>query len=278
VTATAAPVYGAVSSSDPGFGATLRSEWTKLRSIRSTWIILGLALGLSIGFSALMALVTGLTYGDISLPGAFDPVQGSMFGMPFRIVLLVVFGVTAVTSEYSSGMIRTTFIANPRRARVFAAKAIVVGTLGVVVSAITALGMFLVSQPIFAAYGLETARLTDGDAARFTIVYSIVFGLIYTLIPLSLGFLLRGAASAITASVGFLFLPWMLIPVVPIWVQENVLRYLPNVAMDSLALAGMTVADAMTTHLSQTPAMVVIAVWLAGLLAAAAFALARRDV
>jgi ABC-2 type transport system permease protein len=277
VTATAAPVYGAVSSSDPGFGATLRSEWTKLRSIRSTWIILGLTIGLSIGFSALFALVTGLTYGDMweSGPGAFDPVFSSMAGQLFRIVLLVVLGVTAVTSEYSSGMIRTTFIANPRRARVFAAKVIVVGTLGVVVSAITTPGMFLVSQPIFAAYGLETSRLTDGDAARFMIVYSIVFGLIYTLIPLSLGFLLRGGASAITASVGFLFLPWNLIPVAPIWVQENVLRYLPDVALDSLA--GMTAADA-TTHLSQMPAMVVIAVWLAGLLAAAAFVLARRDV
>ncbi len=89
--------------------------------------------------------------------------SGSLFGC----ILLIVLGVTAVTSEYSSRMIRTTFIVNPRRIRVFAAKAIVVGAardgdhrdrpFPV---------MFLVSQPIFAHYGLETASITDSDALR----------------------------------------------------------------------------------------------------------------
>ncbi len=64
MTATTATVStGRVTSTtEPGFGATLQSEWTKLRSLRSTWIIVSLAIGLSIGFSALIALVSGLTH------------------------------------------------------------------------------------------------------------------------------------------------------------------------------------------------------------------------
>ena len=57
----------------------------------------------------------------------------------------------------------------------------------------------------------------------------------YALIPFSIAWLLRGAASAITVSLGFLWLPWMLGPVLPAWVKENVVRYLPDVAANSLS-------------------------------------------
>ena len=275
--ATTRSAQAAISTMHPGFVSTLQSEWTKLRSVRATWIIVSLAIGLSLAFSALVALVTGVTFDSWNSAGqgAFDPVLTPMSGWLFGIVLITVLSVTAVTSEYSSRMIRTTFIGNPRRMRVLAAKATIVAGLGLAISAIAVPGMFLLSQPIYHYYGLPTASITDDAAVRLLIVNVLAQGLIYTLIPFSVAWLLRGTASAITVSLGFLFLPWMLAPIVPIWAQQNLFRYLPDMAANTLS--GMTETDA-STHLTQTPAIAVIAVWLVGMMAAAAFVLNRRDV
>jgi hypothetical protein len=266
-----------VANTEQGFGSLLQSEWTKLRSLRSTWVIVSLAIGLSIGFSALIALTSGLTHDSWNddVRAAFDPVLTTNSGSLFGCILLIALGVTSVTSEYGSRMVRTTFIVTPDRNRVFAAKAIVVGLLGLAITAISIPGMFLVSQPIFGHYGLETASVTDSATSRILITIMLTQVLNYALIPFTIGWLLRSTASAITVSIGFLWLPWMLGPILPVWVKEHVLRYLPDVAANSLS--GITKADA-AQYLGQTPAIMVIALWLTGLLAAAAFVLNRRDV
>jgi ABC-2 type transport system permease protein len=277
MTATTVSTNRVTSTTEPGFGAALSSEWTKLRSVRTTWIVVSLGIGLSIGFSALIALVSGLTHDSWGndVREAFDPVLTTNSGSLFGCILLIVLGVTAVTSEYSSGMIRTTFIGNPRRNQVFAAKATVVAMVALAITVISIPGMFLVSQPIFGYYGLETASITDGDTARTLITILLTQALIYAIIPFSIAWLLRSAASAITVSIGFLWLPWMIGPIVPTWVKANVLRYLPDVSANSLS--GITKADA-AQYLSQTPAIMVIAIWLVGSLLAAAVILNRRDV
>ncbi|MDQ3654581.1 MAG: ABC transporter permease [Chloroflexota bacterium] len=276
--ATASPTgMTSNTATEPGFGATLQSEWTKLRSLRSTWIIVSLAIGLSIGFSALIALTSGLTHDswNDTVRSQFDPVLTTNSGSLFGCILLIMLGVTAVTSEYSSRMIRTTFIGNPRRLQVFAAKTTVVALLGLVITAISIPGMFLVSQPIFGHYGLETASIVDSETYSTLIRIILTQMLNYALIPFAIAWLLRGGASAITVSLGFLWLPWILGPVLPLWVKENVLRYLPDVAANSLS--GINKADT-AQYLGQTPAIIVIAIWLIGLLATAAFVLNRRDV
>jgi ABC-type transport system involved in multi-copper enzyme maturation permease subunit len=239
--------------------------------------MVSMAIGLSIGFSALIAVITGLTYDSWSddVQAGFDPVLTTLSGWLFGIILLTVLGATAVTSEYSSKMIRTTLIINPQRHRVFAAKATVVALLGTAISAVTMVGMFLVSQPIFGFYNLETASITDSAAIRFLLVGGLVQGLIYTLIPFSIAWLLRGTASAITVSIGFFFLPWTLAPLLPMWVRENVLRYFPDSAKDSMM--GMLDTDA-PTYLTDGPAFFVITIWIIVAIAAAAFTLNRRDV
>ncbi|TVR68883.1 MAG: hypothetical protein EA415_15510 [Sphaerobacteraceae bacterium] len=275
--ATTVPAQHIIASRDPGFGAQLQSEWTKLRSVRSTWIVTGLAVGLSIGFSAAVALAMGLTFDSWGAveQATFDPITNSLTGLLFSLILLIVVGVTAVTSEYSSGMISTTFMISPQRARVFAAKAILVGVIGLLIHAIAVPGMFLVSQLIYGSYGIPTVSITDTDATRFVVVVALVVPLSYTLISFSIAFLLRGTASAITASIGFMWLPFMLAPLLPAWIQQNVLRFLPDMANDSLS--GLTPPGSLT-YLSQTPAIMVVAIWLVGSLALAGFVLNRRDV
>jgi ABC-2 type transport system permease protein len=264
MTATTAARGGRVAgASTPGFGATLASEWTKLRSVRSTWVIILLAITLSIGFSALIAFVQGLTFeewGQIE-QAAFDPLLNSTSGLLFGLILMIVFGVLAVTSDYSSGTMRTTLIATPRRLNVLGAKAIVVGLIGVALAAIIMPAMVFISQMIFDAYGMQSVSAGDEGVSRLILAFIFAGGLIYTIIPMAIGFILRGTASAITVSIGLFFLPWMLAPLLPTWVQENVIRYLPDLAMDSLG--GVTAADA-TMYLSQTPAVIVIVAWLVG--------------
>jgi ABC-2 type transport system permease protein len=277
MTATTAPVQRITSSRGPGFGAQLLSEWTKLRSVRSTWIMTGLAIVLSIGLSALTAFVTGLTLDSWShdAQAGFDPFRGGMAGLLFSTNLLIALGVTAVTSEYSTRMIQTTFVLNPRRIRVLAARAIVVGAIGLAVSAITIPGMFLINQAILGTYGLETYAFSDAEVARVLIVYMIARGLICTLVPFSIAFLMRGAVSAITTSIGFFSLPVLLAPLLPVWIRENILKFSPDMTIDSVA--GITPLDT-TTYLSETSAIFVITCWVVGSLALSAFVLTRRDV
>jgi ABC-2 type transport system permease protein len=261
----------------PGFGSLLQSECTKLSSVRSTWIMVALAIGLSIGLSALTALISGLTWDSWGpeVQAGFDPVLTTMSGWLVGMIILIVLSVTTVTSEYNSRMIRTSFIVNPRRGKVFAAKGVVIGLLGLAITAVTIPGMFLVSQPIFAFYGLETASVTDDAAIRFLLVGGLVQGVLYTLIPFSIAWLLRGMASAITTSIGFFFLPWMMAPLFPLWVKENVLRYLPDNAKDSMV--GMVAKDA-PTFVADGLALVLIGGWIVAGLLAAAHSLNRRDI
>jgi ABC-2 type transport system permease protein len=277
ITLTHNDVSTANARTEPGFGDVLRSEWVKLRSVRSTWIIFSLAIGLSIGFSAIVALVTGMTddqWNDGIRP-EFDPAVSAMGGWLFGMILTIVLGVTAVSSEYGSRMIRTTFIVNPNRTQVFAAKAIVVGLLGMVMTAIAVLGMFLVSQPIFRMYDIPTASITDPSAMRYLLYGGILHGLVHTLIPFSFTWLLRSAASAIAVSIGFSILPWMLTPLMPEWVQVNVFRFMPDYAKDSLI--GVTATDSLV-YISDFPASIAIAAWITGFLVVAAVVVNRRDV
>jgi ABC-2 type transport system permease protein len=280
MTASTAPTHGIAARRHPGFATTLSSEWTKLRSVRSTWMLTGLAIVLPVVFSSVVALVMGLTSEPIETFSEADrvmsdPLTSSMPGMLFSLILLIVLGVTAVSSEYSSGMIRTTFIVNPHRIRVGAAKALIVGLLGVAIHAIAVPGMFLVSQAIYGAYGLETASVTDDRTVRFLLVVALVVPWTYTLISLSIAYLLRGTAVAITAAFGFIFLTSNLGPLLPDWFQRHVYRYLPDIANNSLT--GFTPPGELT-YLSPVPASTVVVTWLVGSLAAAAFVLNRRDV
>jgi hypothetical protein len=111
--------------------------------------------------------------------------------------------------------------------------------------------------------------------ARVLIVYTIARGLIYTLVPFSIAFLMRGTASAITTSIGLFFLPVLLAPLLPVWIRENILQFVPDMVIDSLA--GITPFDT-ATYLSETGAIFVITCWVVGSLALAGFVLNRRDV
>ena len=263
----------AVASSVPRarFIDTLASEWLKLTTLRSTYVTLGLGVALSIAMTALVSLAVGSTQDE--LPADLAPATFALVGNLFALTISAVFGVMAVAGEYSSGMIRLTLTATPRRSRVFWAKLAVLTPIMLMFGLITTLGMFLVGQAVLGAYGLPVTDLGDPDARRMVFGFAALMP-VFPLIGLASGFLLRSTAGAITSVLALLWLPVFLVEFFPMWWRTNIFSLFPGAGVDSLTLSH--IADSPTYSDPVIGALIVVA-WLAAFIGAAYFSLSRRD-
>lgn len=202
----------------------------------------------------------------------FDPLETSLAGGVIGALLFVVLGATAATSEYASGMIRLTFAAVPRRGRVLADKAAVVGAIALAAGTLATVAMFVCGQLLFAGYGLETASLADGDAL-LTVVVSAALTPVLPVLAVALGMAAqhRGCIVGILA---FILVPPFLAGVLPRWWEEDVLRFHPLEATDVLVAGHLERA---TADLAPGVALLVLAGWVALFLGAAWAVLERRD-
>lgn len=257
------------------FSVTVRSEWAKLASLRGTTFKLALAFLLSVGLTALLALIIGATWDDASAAARaeHDPTAISLFGSIFSMIVFAVLGATAVTSEYASGMIRLTLTATPRRGRVLAAKAAVVAGTTLVAGLVTAVVSFLVAQAVLASYGVPSVALGDGGALR-TVLGDGVLTPVLPLIAVALGFALRSTAGAVTSVLAIVFLPGILGGVLPSWWRDNVLGYLPGAAAEAISSGHL---ESSTATLAPGLAALVLAGWLVVFLGGAWAVLERRD-
>ncbi len=187
------------------FGDVLRSEWTKLRSVRSTFWALTVTVVLGIGLGALISAVTAHGYARFSAAEkvSWDPTGVSQAGVAIASLAIVVLGVLCISSEYSSGMIRTSLISVPKRGRVLAAKALVFAGVTFVVGEVTCFAAFFVGQAIISSHAPHAA-LGDPGVAR-----AVVGGGLYlaalAVLSVAVGTLLRRPAAAITCMVALLF-------------------------------------------------------------------------
>lgn len=259
----------------PGLGAVIASEWLKQTSLRSTWITSALAVVLGIGGTVMVAVIVGVTWDSWGSEerAQYDPVLTPTTGLIFTGLVLVVLGVRAGASEYASGMMRLTLTATPRRGRLLAAKAIVVTALTILVGAVAIVGMYLVGNAVLADYGLETAPISDGGAAR-VLAASIALGPFFPLAGLCFGVALRSTAGAITTVLAFIFAPAIFGGLLPSWWDENVADRLPGAAVDSLVYGHL---DESLAIMSPAAALATLAGWTAFFLAIALVALERRD-
>lgn len=257
------------------FTNTLASEWSKIFSVRSTYVTLALGLLLSLGMTALVSLAVGSTYDEWNPTdqASFEPIMFSLVGIVFGGIVFSVFGVLVASGEYASGMIRLTLTATPRRGRVLAAKALIVTVVVGVLSLVTTVGMFFIGQAILGSYDMPTVTLSDPDAQRAVFGIGLT-GAFFPLIGLALAFLLRSTAGAITAVLGILWLPEIFGGLLPLWWRENVLSLLPGPALDSAVISH--IAD---SPMYSDPAVggLVAAGWLVIFLGAAYVLLVRRD-
>ena len=217
------PARSSAGSRGVTFGGVLRSEWIKLWSLTSTRILLGLTLVAIVGVGALAVLIRytfldeavrsardqGQTMTPEMLEQSFPPDSGfDLYNLPnaglqIGILILGSLAVLFMSSEYATGMIRSTMNAVPRRLPAFAAKAIILAVISYLISATAGVATFLIAMPVFQGMGFDLDWSTDG------VLYSILTGGLYVagvaLIGLSLGTLLRNSAGGITVLVGIFF-------------------------------------------------------------------------
>ncbi|MEU2791028.1 ABC transporter permease [Streptomyces sp. NPDC007100] len=143
----------------------LRSEWTKIRSVRSTVWTLGIALVVTVALGALICLLASNDFGTMSPRDrlAFDPTNVSFAGMGLGQLAMIVFGVLVVSNEYGTGMIRTSLAAVPQRGVFLFCKIAVAALLALVVSFVTAFLAFFIGQ---AMLGEHAAALGDPGVLR----------------------------------------------------------------------------------------------------------------
>jgi len=214
------------------FAGALRSEFTKIRSVRSTyWTLLAMFV-VTVGFGALAS--TGAAHGPHG--PFFDPTRQSLAGLYIGQLIIGVLGVLVISSEYSTGMIRTTLTTNPHRGVMIAAKGVVFTVVALVTSLVTSFAAFFVGQALMSSDHISTTigspnvlRAVIGGALFLTACGVLAFGL---------GLLIRHTAGGIGAVTGLLFVVTILVNFLPQSWQDHVDKWVPALAGGQLWMTG----------------------------------------
>ena len=203
------PSSPAVRTTQPGrsgFRDVLGSEWIKFWSVRSTgWSLLAMVVT-TVGFGALICFGTAQEVDQIPPEERrfFDPTALSLAGLTFGQLAAAVLGVLIISSEYSTGGIRSSLVAVPRRLRLLAAKAVVLLSVVLALGLLSSFAVFLIGQALLAGVDLETT-LGAPDVLR-----AVVGGGLYlsasALFGLAFGTLLRQTAGGIVAAIAALLI------------------------------------------------------------------------
>jgi ABC-2 type transport system permease protein len=299
-----------------GLRGAIASEFTKIRSVRSTYWTLAALLVVSIGIDA--AITAGMA-GNFSSNSAnkagFDATQTSLIAF-FEIGQLIIGVIAAltITAEYSTGMIRTSLTAQPRRGTIYAAKAIVLTSLTLIVSLITSFIAFFVGQALLSGTGVSASLfhsvtipqnanvncppgagggdgggpLPPGCKVVFsgtdvispsTVLMAIIgcalFVTLVALIAFGVGAIVRHTAGAIAIVIAALFIIPVLEQALPHNWRWDIMRFLPDAANQ---VVSVTIGSNGNAHLwSAWPQLGVTALWTVALLAAGAYLFRKRD-
>jgi ABC-2 type transport system permease protein len=254
----------------------LHAEWTKVRTVSGPgWLLLGVV-ALTVGVSA---AAVGAQHCPASMQCPVDPTKVSLTGIQFGQAVVAILAVLMICNEYSTGMIRITLTAMPRRGQVFAAKAIVVAGLVLVAGALAVLGSVLAGHLILPAHGFTAARgfqvvsLSYGPTLRAA-VGSVLYLALIALLSLGIAAMTRDSAVSIGAVLGVLYIfPIMLAFVSSTSWQHRLDRWTPT-------LAGLSIQA--TTGVRKLPispwgGLGVLAIWAGAALLAGGLALRLRD-
>jgi ABC-type transport system involved in multi-copper enzyme maturation permease subunit len=275
MTTATIPAVHARATVGPRFANLLRSERTKLRTLRSTWWSLGITVVLSVGLSILatsLSTANWATKNAVDRQDLVDNTIGQFFqsAFVFSALALVVLGVMSMASEHTTGMIKATVLAAPRRTPVLAAKAVVLAVTVFVLAEIMAFIVF----PIDAAIVHKHARITLGtpDTIRVIIGFGVVMAMI-ALIGLALGTLLRHTAAGLSVALGVNLVLPVLLGQIPGSAGQHLSDATPEAAGQ---LFLQRTYD--STQFGPWTGLAIITAWTAVLLGAAFVSIRRRDV
>ncbi|OUE08606.1 ABC-2 family transporter protein [Clavibacter michiganensis] len=278
MTATSTPYAPApVTTGRPTLVRLMRSEWIKLRTLRSTVWCFALVFLLLAGFSALFTpfVVDQLQdqLGVPGLPAADLLVSVGLSGVTLSMLVAGVLGVLVISGEYSTGMIRSSFSAAPRRLGVIAAKAIVYTVVTFVVTAIAVAVALLIARAYFSAAGAEVDVLEGGFL--LSALGGVLFVVLIGLMGFGFGLLLRNGAAGIGALVGLVLvvpIVGQLLGAVLDWVRD-LEPYFPLSAGNRLYSGG----NGAPGEMEFWQALLVMLAWVAVILVPAVVLARKRD-
>ncbi|MHA7280029.1 ABC transporter permease [Arthrobacter sp. MDT2-2] len=270
------------------FGRVLKSEWIKVATVPSTVILIACTVVVMVGLAALFAwslTIMAQSVGDANAPSGFQPppdgpdsVAGQVLtvpssGLAFGQLLIASLAVVLIASEWTTGMIRSTMIAVPKRIPALLAKAVIIAVVAFLVGFGSALVSYLVAQPILAGEDLGFALTDDGVLA--SIINTGTFLALVAVISMAIGILLRNTAGGVVTAVGVFF-------VLPIIVQliSGLADWIPKAARFLPADAGNQMVAITTADdaLTQWEGGLVMGAWALVLLVLALVAAKKRDV
>lgn len=260
-----------------GMRDALHAEWTKLRTVSGpAWLLAGtIVLTVAVNAAAMAAVrcPTGTAC-------PVDTAKLSLTGIEFGQAVVAVLAGLVISGEYSTGMIRTTLTAMPRRSAVLAAKAVILAGLVLAAGTIAVSGSVLAGRFILPGHGLTPERgfplesLTDGPTLRAA-AGSVLYLALIALLSLGIATVVRDSAVAVGVVLALLYLSPIILSVVagdPVW-SHRIERYAPM-------SAGLTIQD--TTGLRGLPispwgGLGVLAAWAAAAMLAGGLVLRLRD-
>jgi ABC-2 type transport system permease protein len=224
-TTTAPPVSPTAARRVGDFTNVLRAELAKFTTMPSTYWALLVAFAANIGFAVLAAALLAPRLKPVDLAHV-DVVQLALAGLHLSQVAFGVLGALAITGEYSTGMIRTTFAAVPRRRTVLAAKGLVFAGTALLTAALSTIAAYLAFLAALPAHTLTGTALTDPGVTR-AVLGGGLYLTVYGLLGFGLGALLRSSTAAIATLLGVLFVPPLLLNLLPESWKTTVGPYIP---------------------------------------------------
>jgi ABC-2 type transport system permease protein len=256
------------------FATALRAEWTKLRTLAGTWWLL-------LAVVALTAAVGAGADSAVSCQAAGcgqDPAKVALSGIELSQTLVAILAVLAISGEYSTGMIRTTLTAMPRRLSVLGAKAIVVSALTLAAGAVGVLASMLAGRTILpgrgftAAHGYPPLSLTVGPDLRAA-AGSVLYLALVALLALGVATALRDSAVSIGVVLALLYL----FPVIASALAPDWSRHLQQIGPMSAGLTIQATGGLRGLPLAPWQGLGVLALWAAGTLIVGGLVLRLRD-
>ena len=197
--------------------ASTRAEWLKFRTVRSSILGVVVTIALTIGLGVLVAIVTRKNWNQLSTirVATFDPVSVSLVGTILAQFAVGVIGALFITTEYSSGSIRTTLAAVPNRFRLITSKVVVLTLSIALIGEVTCVTAFLIAQQIFRGV-VPTASLSNGPVLRSVMLAGLYLTLL-ALLGFALGLILRQSASSISVFVAVL----LIVPLIGLFLPQS---------------------------------------------------------
>jgi ABC-2 type transport system permease protein len=248
-----------------------RSEWTKLRSVRSTRWSLVAAVGFTIGIAALACAVVSHHWPHMSAADRahFHPLEPNLAGVQLAQLALGVLGVLVITAEYSTGMIRASMTAVPHRLPILWGKAVVYGLVTLVLMVPSVLIAFVVGESIFSGRHINVAFTHPGVARA--VIGAALYLTVVGLFGLGLGAIVRNTAGGIATFAGLMFVLPPLMNVLPTSWNNAASPYLP------LSAGQAIMSTTSGNHLSPWVGLGLLCGYVAAAFAIAAVLLVRRD-